>query len=547
MDDLLKEALEKYGDRSNSWITSYPEFKHFDSESGIVRYTETQKSIVAASEPLAPNHLRHKCLKDISEFAQTQKKNSVVIPISETLASELESSGFDTIPIGSEPVFELNEYFSRMNDPLQSFSSAKAMRAKGYEVEEKNSGELTLDEVNSMRILYSEWKEKRQNNQIGFLSTINPFEAINIKKYFLLKKKTSNQIIAYITALPIKPINAMYFCDWIRPIITKSGMMEFLLIESMRILWKNNYSEVRLGMAPLSHLNQDDFKGIRKKFFYQVMNLVFDKVKSPYSFQGLFQFKAKLEPTRWDKLYLASSKKISFSTFLELNRIHFSNQATGAIDRFFQKLVKSYFTNLSTVELPKNIFELIYKLKFSIFGTTLMLVIHIFAHSKSGDSYYLRSGGFIASNFNLEGFITGPILHDHTYHLLGDLSTFLLIGGLVELLLGTKLWALATVLGFWSTNLISIFILKLMNTFGFLSNENLTKAFSEHDYGSSNAIYAFAGLLAMYTPKPVLTILPFAINGLAVCIGKSSLLAIHHWVGLLVGITLAKVFSNQRS
>jgi hypothetical protein len=398
---------------------------------------------------------------------------------------------------------------------------------------------VTQVELQAMKELYQKWKINRSSSQMGFLSKVDPFMAESAKTYFILKKNSSPEIFAFLTGLPVLPKKGMYFSDWIRPIQTKPGIMEYLLIESMRILFSNHYKEVRLGIAPLAHLSSDDFKGVRKKLYFKLMQTCFHKLKYPYSFNGLFQFKSKLEPTSWEKLFIATDKKIGLKQLFDLYSVHFK---VSFVESFYNNMREKYLTRHTHLVAPKSISDLTNRIKATLVITLSMLALHLVTQFFDFASNWHAKSGFVANGFNYFGYITGPVFHDNTYHLLGDLGTFLLLGGLVELYLGMPVLLILTTLGFWATNPIAIELLKFVNEFNLLSSDSFYKTLLERDYGSSNAIYAFAGALALLTVRPNFILIPFIINGFLICLGRGSYLAIHHWVGLFLGVAFLKFY-----
>ena len=114
--------LERFGDRTSSFMTLYPGFESFYSstmpQGGQVRFQPTRGAWVGATEPLAPLQLRATLFHQFAEEARQSGRRAHLTPVSEQLARELQIKGYEAFRVGAEPVFELNQYFLEGWDPL---------------------------------------------------------------------------------------------------------------------------------------------------------------------------------------------------------------------------------------------------------------------------------------------------------------------------------------------------------------------------------------------------------------------------------------------
>lgn len=336
-DTSLRALLGRYGDRTSSFLTSYPGFLGFqvrlqNGEMGEVRYWQQRKTFFAAGEPLAPESERAGVLSRFFEEARLQGRLGVqaaAFPVGQTLALEMERRGYFAFQVGAEPVFELRKLFIGGLSPLDLVSSAKIWQRKGLRVEWLTKFEKTRSPTlqAELQACTQEWKAQFRMRELGFLSQARPLERLEEKQVFLIRYRT--KIVAFISAVPLPSSEGrkLYFADVVRGEGCRHGMVEFLILEAMRLCSENDVTEIRLGMCPLAQLNhrpsifrkvelgvkQDKFKvgvsvtGFRRHmvrgFLKQLGHWVFSTQSGFYHFKGLYEFREKLGPTRWDPLY----------------------------------------------------------------------------------------------------------------------------------------------------------------------------------------------------------------------------------------------------
>lgn len=105
------QLIKKFGNRTNSFMTLYPGLQSYDTEDGVIRYLENEKSCLVASEPLMDDAVKPAHLVKFAQAAKEKRKRSLIFPISKSLANQLSNEGMHIWQIGSEPIFDLNEYF----------------------------------------------------------------------------------------------------------------------------------------------------------------------------------------------------------------------------------------------------------------------------------------------------------------------------------------------------------------------------------------------------------------------------------------------------
>jgi hypothetical protein len=495
---------------------------------------------VGATEPIAPTERRTTLAQEFSSSALVQGKSVILMPVSFEFSNQCRAAGFHSIQVGSEAVFDLKEYFSRHKDPLFRFPHARSLARKGLKVTELDLQNLSIEFESQIEKLTDSWQSNKKSRPLEFLNQVNPFHLREYKKLFALL--SGETVIGFICATPIPAKNSYFFADYVRSPDSRAGSMELLFIESMRILESQGFKEVRLGLCIFSRLNYSNDPTLREKTLFKLMRWAFQYVKYPVQFQSLYEFKNKFAPSRWESLYLVSNKKIGLITALNVLRVHLGAHPVQDWLRLQGRALLGFIRPEFKIQaLPNSLFQWARSCRISLVLFSAMMILHFLRLTQNGVASIFSRSAFSPSHPDAAGIFLGPLFHNNYYHLLGDLSSLLFFGALVELILGRTLLSLIVGLGLWVSNPITLLTLHLFLPVSQAQSWNTF--LSEQDYGSSNAVYALAGALGAVVKQPLPIVLPFILNGLFLCLARDSWLSLHHLIGLAIGYFCVRIYS----
>ena len=543
-----KTNFKQFGNRTSSLTSLYPHLNtHFtDSGEAHLSYLKTKSSIIVASEPMSRFQERLAVVTNFFNNAEYKNKRKVIFPISKSLANEMQENGYHVLQIGVEPIFNLQQYFDKPFDVLMEFPLARALKKRGGVVRELNEDEIDENKEKIIKIL-KEWKESKSMKELGFLNRVDPFLLDDFKRFFILEDR--GEIRAFLTASPIylnHQVIGYFFNDIIRSSKVRAGSNDLLIIESMRILRNEGVEEVRLGMCPLAELNENNPH-------YSMLTKIYKYYHFGYSFSNLHLFKKKLNPTRFEPLYLASSSKSFFHLVKDVVSAHYPESTALVIWRNFIKtsrqnlklkdyaqsmLVKSEKTNTA------RFLHILKKTKVTIGLTTTFLLLHGFKNYSLVGLDYFNQVGYLTRNVSLEGIFMGSLFHNHALHLIGDLSTFLIFGAAVEYFFGTWIMLLLTSAGLWLSNPLTHFFIWL--TVPQTSPEWWINFLQEKDYGTSNAVFALVGAVIYSLKSNLWLIAPFIFHAIYIILQRQSLLAFHHILAMYMGYAIM-LWYNQKT
>ncbi len=535
------ECVKKFGNRTSSFITLYPEFSDIKLKNGHARGVVKKNKLIMASEPQCKEELR------AEELQRLAKERSVCIfPVSKKLSDHLLEKKFTTFQIGSEPIFLLQEYFK--TEPLEFLPLARSLKKRGAEVISVLPEEIEIYGKELQR-LFKEWKDKKKIS-LSFLNQVDPFFKSEHKRFFILKLR--NKITAFMSAVPFfygGEILGYYLNDIIRAKTARSGSSELLIIEGMRILKEEGFLEVRLGMAPLANIKSQDFKSM-------IMRIVFNNFHTGYNFLGLYNFKNKLNPSRWDDLYLASSEKSILKNLKSIFDAHFPKGflflmqfliALKAKDQLrFRPEVKKYLQINSGQELYiKTLKEFFLATKWTHCFVFSFITLHLLKVSTDFALTLFGLSAYVPGNVTPLGLIFSPFFHNDYFHLFGDQLSFYISGVMLERILGAKRFLILVAVGLFLSNPVTHAI--CYPVLKFFPNLYENNFLAERDVGSSNAIFTLIGALGILFVKNNWLFVPFILYAVFIAFSLQSFLAIHHLTAIFMGYVLMRywIYSSR--
>jgi hypothetical protein len=530
----VRSSVQMYGTRTSSMMTLYSGFESYFShrdQSHLVRFKRHFESRVAlvGTEPFCPPEDKAGLF---SSFQQSQENIPVLaMPVELEFASRMVARGFDGLYVGSEPVFELGSYFSDpAGDPISRLPLARSLKQRGARVERFRISELSETQTQAIQRLTSDWVKKKSTALLGFLNQVDPFHLAEEKRFFLLT--LHGRVEGFLTSLPFKGGSGQYFSEYIRSNSSRAGTIELLMIEAMRSLWQERVLEVRMGLCPLARLEENLGHFESHRLAYQFMRFLYRSRNSFYSFKSIYEFKAKLQPTRWEPLFLTGKKLRNPILWIRVLETLYDQKATRMALDGFSKRLSSWIR--PGVALRPNA-----TLTGTLAITGLLTALHVAKSTNSWVMGIYAHYPFAPLNSGALGIFLSSLFHNNHFHAFGDLLTLFVFGAVIEIYLGKLAFLSIMALGLWASNPLAVLILELT-----LSRDSSAWAslLAERDYGTSNAAYALAGAFAALARRPYLILVPFAMNALFLCVARNSLLSIHHLTGLGIGLASAMAF-----
>ena len=537
----LLDDVAIWGDRTSSYLSSYPHLRDHALPEGRIRCVDVPGAVVAAGEPLCPAGARADAFFDLAAAARADGRRAVMMPVGGGLAAALRARGARTFCIGTEPVLELSEWLG--GDPLERLPVARALARRGGRVETWDATALTDEQRAVVADLAARWKDARTGPLVGFLNVVDPLCHVERKQIFVVFDGKLHGPAAVLAAAPVAAndgsgrVDAWFFADYLRHPDARAGCIELLVVEAARALHARGAREVRLGLCPLLHLHRGDIDGFVERLVRPLLARHQQRAAFPFSYASVANFKAKLGPTRWDPLYVVVDGARGVGVARALAWAHFPDGPLLArTERLRARLVHAVRPDVlpRLRAAPRDVGEALSRGALVWSAAALFACLHLARQLSPAVEAFFQTSRFVPSAWTLQGVWLGPMFHNHTYHLCGDLLSLLFFGLLLEWAAGHALVAIVGAFGLWTTNPLSTWLMTpLLTRF---RPGDLDRFLAEGDVGSSNAVYAIVGAVAAGLKRPALLLVPFGANGVYLCFAKSSWLSVHHLIGLAGGL-----------
>lgn len=546
------DLLQRFGDRTNSLVALQDGLADFPLPTGgLIRYIDIPGARIAASEPLAPRETRAEALEEFVRQAPPGVR-CAAMPLGRDLAGQLRGRGFSVWQVGAEPVFDLADYFGAAVDLLRFFPLARTLRKRGGEVSPVDwaslDGGRAAAQLREMQDLAEAWTRVRRGPALGFLTRPAPLELAGEKLYFQLRVR--GELQGFVAAAPFFTDGRQagcYLADIVRAPWARAGAGDLLVLDTLRLLHARGLAQARLGMAPLARLAPGQ-PGAR------LLGGLFAAWRLGYNFSSHHEYKAKLQPTRWEPLYLASTTTCLGLALYDAVRAHFPQGMGPALAR------SALAGRNSSLALAPDALERIAARRGRVAAdtgdlapasgrdflartrwTTALVILFVGLHLARlhipffADLY--AASAYVPGHVTWQGVLLGPLFHNHLFHLAGDQFSFYAFGALVELLLGPAwFWGL-TAAGLWLSNPLTQALCQPL--LAALSPDLAAAFLAERDYGSSNAVFALVGGLCGVLARSRWLLAPFLIYGAFICLARESVLALHHLLTLGLGLAAA--------
>ena len=196
--------------------------------------------------------------------------------------------------IGEQATWDPAEWAAALKGSRSLREQLRRARAKGVWVRA-----LALDGVDEPSVslrraigeLVERWERARELAPMGFLARVDPLTLLRDHRVFLAERYGA--LVGLLSVAPIYRRRGWFLQNLLRSPDAPNGTSEVLVDCAMREALRAGETFVTLGLAPLAGEVRVPLRVARTLG------------GGLYSFEGLRAFKAKLQPTRWDRIFLS--------------------------------------------------------------------------------------------------------------------------------------------------------------------------------------------------------------------------------------------------
>ena len=306
MDDItrMNELLRKYGRNVHSFLALEPGLSYWFSPSteGGVGYVRHGGYRVCVGAPVC----RRSDLALVSrEFQRESAKHGdevVFFGVSERFFRHPETESFDALKFAEQPIWDPRNWSSCKQRNQKLRNRLRRSRRDGVRVEVLPQSQLDRAQVER---LTRHWQDHHQLPPMEFMVQMELF-AHGAERMYLVARR-GDRLVGIAVAVPIYGLQGWLLEDLITD--RSRGVGEALIDAFMEEALRREAELVSLGLVPLMRLETGFGNHPGLSLLLQVSKHL---LKPLYNAEGLRRFRAKLQPDRWESVYLASPGKLSF-------------------------------------------------------------------------------------------------------------------------------------------------------------------------------------------------------------------------------------------
>ncbi|AUX25202.1 hypothetical protein SOCEGT47_057460 [Sorangium cellulosum] len=284
--------LQRHGWNATSFQTLESDFRYwFHGDDACVAYVDTGAAWVAAGAPLAPAERLADTARAFVEAAAAQGRRACFFGTEARFSRQYRCA---TLLIGEQPVWDPSRWADVLRSSRSLREQLRRARAKGVIARAVSPAELE-DASGPLRQkvegVIARWASSRPMALMGFLVQLEPFSFPRERRYFVAE--AGGAVVGFLSAVPVYARRGLFLEDLLRDPAAPNGTAELLVDQAMRTAAAEGCAYVTLGLAPLAGPVASGLRAARRLG------------ARLYDFRGLYAFKAKLRPGRWEPIDLA--------------------------------------------------------------------------------------------------------------------------------------------------------------------------------------------------------------------------------------------------
>ena len=281
--------LREHGWNATSFQSLEPEFCYwFDGDDAAVAYFDTGGAWVVAGPPIAAQSRLGATARRFVQHADERGKRASFFAVEERF---LRAIDMRAIAIGEQPAWDPRTWTDRHRGHRRFKEQLRRARAKGIVVERANSDvALSPPMRQQIELLIDRWRASRAMPPMTFLVELHPFGFASERRFYVARIR--DELKGILVAVPVYQRDGWFFENILRDPAAPNGTTEALVNAAMLDIAASGAHYVTLGLAPLAGEER-------------WLRLTRAAMQGFYNFEGLYAFKSKLRPDRWDPIYIA--------------------------------------------------------------------------------------------------------------------------------------------------------------------------------------------------------------------------------------------------
>ena len=290
--------IRLFGWNATSFQVLEPGFRYFFADgAACVAFVDTGRAWVAAGAPLAGEAHFGEVTAAFLRAARAANRRACFFATEDRFTRRV---ALRSLLIGEQPVWETDGWDAAVRASSSLREQLRRARAKGVRVRVTDAHAATAAGTpmrDAIRGFVERWRGARELAPLGFLARVDPLAFLPDRPFFLAE--CAGRLVGILSVAPIHGREGWLLQNLLRAPDAPNGTAEALIDAAMRDASARGLSLVTLGLAPLAGRVAAPLRVARRAG------------RGLFNFEGLRAFKAKLQPARWDPVYLSFPRETS--------------------------------------------------------------------------------------------------------------------------------------------------------------------------------------------------------------------------------------------
>jgi phosphatidylglycerol lysyltransferase len=285
------ELVRRHGWNATSFQTLEDGYRYFFEADGFIAYFDSGRAWVVAGAPIAPFHQIPAILRQFLATARQAERRVCLFAVEQRLL-DLAGPELRSLGIGEQPIWDPQKWDEILKRRRSLREQLRRARAKGVVVREVTAGELEagLTREGIARVA-ERWQQTHGLAPMDFLVRLELFSFTEDRRCFVAER--NGRVIGVAGVVPVSARPGWFIEDLVRDPAAPNGTAELLIDGVMRWASQQGANWLTLGLAPLAGDVSPLLRAARSSG------------RLLYDFRSLRSYKAKLEPERWVRIFLA--------------------------------------------------------------------------------------------------------------------------------------------------------------------------------------------------------------------------------------------------
>jgi len=290
--ERVRALVLRHGWNATAFQTLESGYQYFfHGDDACVAYVDTGGAWVAAGAPIAAAEALHETVSAFVQAARAAGKRSCFFA-SEARLQASTGEALRSLAIGEQPTWDPHTWTQVLRKRKSLREQLRRARAKGVRVRLLSSEELAEGPTHErIARIAQRWLGTRAMAAMGFLVRLEPFTFPSERRCFVAE--IDGSVIAFADLIPVPRRSGWFLEDLVRDPRAPNGTNELLVDSAMRWAESQGCTFFTFGLAPLSGRLPTWLRWIRRSSSFL------------YDFEGLYAYKAKLQPTAWSPIFLS--------------------------------------------------------------------------------------------------------------------------------------------------------------------------------------------------------------------------------------------------